>query len=100
LSSFAPGVRPGAHVDQGQLIGRVGQTGLATGPHLDYRVLRKGVYVNPLTEFSRTPPGDPIPASALADFGKVRDDALRELRTRLVAIGADASAVDPQAIHH
>ena len=38
LSAFGKGIRAGAHVDQGQLIGRVGATGTATGPHLDYRL--------------------------------------------------------------
>jgi len=48
LSGFAVGVRAGEKVQQGQLIGYVGATGLATGPHLDYRITRKGVFVNPL----------------------------------------------------
>jgi murein DD-endopeptidase MepM/ murein hydrolase activator NlpD len=48
LSRFATGVQAGEKVQQGQLIGYVGATGLATGPHLDYRITRKGVFVNPL----------------------------------------------------
>ena len=48
LSRFAAGIRAGEKVQQGQLIGYVGATGLATGPHLDYRITRKGVFVNPL----------------------------------------------------
>ncbi len=83
LSSFAAGVRPGAHVEQGQLIGRVGQTGAATGPHLDFRVIRKGIYVNPLTEFSRMPHGDPLGPDDLARFAQVRDEALHELADKL-----------------
>ena len=47
LSRFAQGVRPGARVSQGQVIGYVGATGYATGPHLDYRVKRNGKFVNP-----------------------------------------------------
>ena len=47
LSSFAKGISAGAHVDQGQLIGRVGATGTATGPHLDYRLRKNGVFVDP-----------------------------------------------------
>jgi murein DD-endopeptidase MepM/ murein hydrolase activator NlpD len=43
-------VRPGARVTQRQVIGRVGSTGLSTGPHLDYRVVKHRRFVNPLTE--------------------------------------------------
>src|SRR3954452_16656093 len=42
LSAFAPGIHAGVHVNQGELIGRVGATGTATGPHLDYRLKRNG----------------------------------------------------------
>ncbi|MBN1127988.1 MAG: peptidoglycan DD-metalloendopeptidase family protein [Chitinispirillaceae bacterium] len=49
LSSIAPGIRTGAYVKQGRVIGTVGATGLATGPHLDYRMKRNGMAVNPRT---------------------------------------------------
>ena len=58
LSGFAKGVRKGAHVDQGQVIGYVGTSGLSTGPHLDFRVYRGGVAIDPLKLIS--PPGTPI----------------------------------------
>ena len=48
LRNFARGVHKGRHVVQGQVIGYVGNTGESTGPHLDYRVRRKGKYINPL----------------------------------------------------
>jgi murein DD-endopeptidase MepM/ murein hydrolase activator NlpD len=80
LSSFGPGIHPGAHVNQGQLIGRVGMTGAATGPHLDFRVKKNGLHVNPVIEHSRMPPGEPIAESALSAFAEVRDHALEELR--------------------
>jgi murein DD-endopeptidase MepM/ murein hydrolase activator NlpD len=77
LSAFAPGMRAGAHVAQGQLIGRVGATGLATGPHLHYALKKNGAFVNPLREHRNLPPGDPVPPAALAAFGEVRDLALQ-----------------------
>jgi murein DD-endopeptidase MepM/ murein hydrolase activator NlpD len=47
LSSFAPGLAPGQQVRQGQLIGRVGNTGLSSGPHLHYEISQGGRPVNP-----------------------------------------------------
>ena len=47
LSAFAPGMRVGSRVAQGDLIGRVGSSGTATGPHLDYRIIKNGTYVDP-----------------------------------------------------
>ena len=79
LSAFGPGIRAGAKVSQGQLIGKVGSTGLASGPHLDYRLRKNGVFVNPLDEHRRMPPGDPVPASAMAAFKETRDRALQQL---------------------
>lgn len=75
LASFADGIRRGVRVDQGQVIGRVGASGTATGPHLDYRVRRNGAYINPLTAHRSMPPGTPIDPSARQAFFAVRDRA-------------------------
>ena len=91
LSAFAPGLHPGLRVDQGELIGRVGQTGAATAPHLDYRIKRNGVYVNPVAELARMPKGEPISSDGLPAFHAARDRALEELATRL----GDRSAQTP-----
>ncbi len=58
LSKYASGIKAGAHVTQGQVIGYVGMTGTATGPHLDFRVYKNGTAINPLTMDS--PSADPI----------------------------------------
>ena len=68
-------VRIGQRVNQGELLGRVGSSGLSTGPHLDYRLRKNGAFVNPITEHRRMPPGDPIPASLMAAFTAGRDEA-------------------------
>lgn len=49
LSRFASGIRAGRRVSQGEVIGYVGATGLATGPHLDYRVQHRSAWIDPLS---------------------------------------------------
>jgi murein DD-endopeptidase MepM/ murein hydrolase activator NlpD len=85
LSAFGKGIRAGVHVDQGQLIGRVGSTGTATGPHLDYRLKKNGVFVNPLAEHRKLPPGEPIASAQLAAFRAQRDETLQKLSATLAA---------------
>ena len=91
LSSFAQGIRPGVRVVQGQLIGRVGMSGAATGPHLDFRIKRHGVHMNPVTVHSRMPPGEPIAPDQLAAFRETRDQALQQLQA-LSAVRSAATA--------
>jgi murein DD-endopeptidase MepM/ murein hydrolase activator NlpD len=85
LSSFGPGIKPGVHVTQKQVIGRVGMTGAATGPHLDLRIKMNGAFVNPLVVRSRMPPGEPIPAGRMGEFQRVRDQVLDELQSLVAA---------------
>ena len=80
LSAFANGIRPGVRVMQGQMIGRVGATGVVTGPHLDYRMRKNGVFVNPLLEHRNLPPGEPVPVGQMAAFEELRDAAGQRLR--------------------
>ena len=94
LSSFGSGIRAGAHVSQGQLVGRVGSTGTATGPHLDYRLRRNGVFVNPRAEHARLPPGEPISAAQLAAFRQARDTSLGRMTTVL----AEGARNKPDAV--
>jgi murein DD-endopeptidase MepM/ murein hydrolase activator NlpD len=95
LSSFAPGIRAGASVDQNQVIGRVGSTGTATGPHLDFRLLKNGAFVDPVGERRRQPPGDPIQPAHRPAFLAARDTMLRQIETTVLA---DAARQQPDAV--
>jgi murein DD-endopeptidase MepM/ murein hydrolase activator NlpD len=97
LSAFGAGIRAGAHVDQGQIIGRVGATGTATGPHLDYRLKRRGVFVNPLVVQRSLPPGDPIPPAVLPAFYRFRDETAEQLSPTVRAAGTVPSKPDAVA---
>jgi murein DD-endopeptidase MepM/ murein hydrolase activator NlpD len=79
LSAFASGIRRGVRVAQGQTIGLVGSTGLATGPHLHYGLQKNGAWVDPLREHRNMPPGDPVPAAAMAAFLAARDAAFGQI---------------------
>jgi murein DD-endopeptidase MepM/ murein hydrolase activator NlpD len=67
LSRIAKGVRKGARVKGKQLIGWVGSTGLSTGPHLQYEVIRGGKYVDPLR--MKLPPIRSLQAGLIPQFG-------------------------------
>jgi murein DD-endopeptidase MepM/ murein hydrolase activator NlpD len=90
LSAFGAGVRAGARVSQGQVIGRVGATGLVTGAHLHYELLRNGTHVNPVAEQKRNPPGAPIAPSEQAAFAARR----AELDQRFVSAATAPAAAN------
>ena len=88
LSGYAQGIRAGARVDQGQVVGYVGSSGLSTGPHLDYRVQRNGRWINPATLVSEPVP--PLADALLPAFFERRDalrHALRGGSDRAVRLG-------------
>ena len=77
MSKFAKGIRRGVSVKQGQVIGYVGSTGLATGPHLCYRFWKNGVQVDPLKE--KLPPSEPIKNAYKEEYNKLKDKVIGEL---------------------
>src|SRR4029453_18762566 len=82
-------VRAGTRVEQGALIGRVGSSGLATGPHLDYRLMKNGAFINPITAHRAMPPADPVPGSEMAAFESTRDRVIAVLAASAVAVVAN-----------
>jgi len=90
-------VRTGQNVQQGQLVGLVGATGLATGPHLDFRMRRGGTFVN--FERMQLPPATPVPSSELADFKAVRDKWLSAMAAPNETVVAQSSSADPAHAH-
>ena len=74
LSKFARSSRKGKSVSQGQIIGYVGKTGLATGPHLHYEFRVNGVHRNPLTV--KLPKADPINKKYRKDFDQTSSELL------------------------
>ncbi len=66
LSKFARGMKKGRHVKQGEVIAYVGMTGIATGPHLDFRVFKNGHAINPLK--MKSTPAKPISKANKAAF--------------------------------
>ena len=85
-------VHSGEHVEIGKTIGLVGSTGLATGPHLDFRILQRGQYKN----FERLglPPSDPVAKKNWPDFAAVREKWLPLLKNPELL---QATAADPAA---
>ena len=77
LSGYPKGIAPGVRVRQGQVVGYVGSTGLATGPHLDFRVYKNGTAVDPLK--IKSPPADPVKPENMLRYVAWKDSLLNEL---------------------
>lgn len=78
LKGFARGIRKGKHVKQGQIIGYVGKTGLATGPHLDFRVYYYGKPINPLK--IKAKPARKLPEKDNIEFTKLAQKLFRKMK--------------------
>jgi murein DD-endopeptidase MepM/ murein hydrolase activator NlpD len=81
LSKFAQGLQVGKRVEQGEIIGYVGATGLATGPHLDFSISKDGKRINFLE--LKLPPASSVSAECREDFELVKKNYLSILKEEL-----------------
>lgn len=88
MQKHAKGIRPGVHVKQGETIGYVGSTGLATGPHVCFRFWKNGRQVNPLKQ--NLPPPDPMPEEDIPTYMAHKDS----MKLKLDAIAYPAPKVE------
>lgn len=93
MSRFAPDLKVGSHVQQGQTIGYVGMTGLATGPHLHYEFRVNGQHVDPLSV--KLPMSDPIPATEKARFLAISQPLMKEMGEKKATLLAAKSVDEP-----
>ena len=77
MSKIKPGIRKGVYVKQGDIIGYVGSTGLATGPHVCYRFWKDGKQVDPFKQ--KLPPGDPIKKENRESYMLAKDSLMQIL---------------------
>ncbi len=87
MSRIAKGMKPGRRVAQGEVIGYVGSTGLATGPHVCYRFWKNGKQVDPLGE--KLPQASSIEPADRAVFEQIRDKIKLEM---------DSLSIEPEAV--
>jgi murein DD-endopeptidase MepM/ murein hydrolase activator NlpD len=91
MSRFGNGIAPGTRVQQGQVIGYVGSTGLSTGPHLHYEVIINGSFVDPLK--IRLPRGRELEGRSLAEFKRQREQ-VDELKSHATASASIAQRAE------
>lgn len=77
LRRYAKGIRTGVRVSQGQVIGYVGSSGLSTGPHLDFRMIKNGRYINFLR--LKLPAVKSVKKEYLEEFNRIKEERLTQL---------------------
>lgn len=91
MSKFASGLSKGDRVTQGEVIGYVGSTGLATGPHLCYRFWKNGVQVDPFQE--KIPPSFPVKAAMLDTYRAMAGKEMRILENTPVNLAPEEKVI-------
>jgi len=81
MSKIKKGIKKGVYVKQGDIIGYVGSTGLATGPHVCYRFWKNGRQVDPYKQ--KLPPGEPISKENRKDYMTVKDSLMTILNSNI-----------------
>ena len=96
LQRFARGVRPGASIGKGEVIGYVGRTGMATGPHLHFMLFENGEYVNPLA--ARLPTDEALAGARLRRFKHLRAQLLAQLAALVTPIELPSLSLAPPSL--
>lgn len=96
MSKFGPGIKAGVSVRQGDVIGYVGSTGLSTGPHLHYELIKNGQHVDATRE--EMPPGDPVKEELRAQYLSHKEKIVKQLNDLPIVDPATQAGDNEEAI--